>query len=121
VALPEERPSSVGSDEAVALRAVAGVPVDRMATEPPQAPESFDAAAGVRTDPTLNPAWNRIESGDYAVATRAHLRERRARSPDPGDGLLWLRDRLRPRHAHHAVAVFFEQRLALGVILACEL
>ena len=30
-------------------------------------PSSFDAAAGVCTDPTLNPAWNRIESGDYAV------------------------------------------------------
>jgi hypothetical protein len=34
---------------------------------PPQPPESFDAAAGVCTDPTLNPAWNRIESGDYVV------------------------------------------------------
>jgi hypothetical protein len=44
-----------------------GVPVDRVATEPPQPPELFDAAAGVCTDPTLNPAWNRIESGDYTV------------------------------------------------------
>jgi hypothetical protein len=46
---------------------VNGAPVDRVATEPPQPPESFDAAAGVCTDPTLNPAWNRIESGDYVV------------------------------------------------------
>ena len=44
-----------------------GVPVDRGATEPPQPPELFDAAAEVCTDPTLNPAWNRIESGDYTV------------------------------------------------------
>jgi hypothetical protein len=44
-----------------------GVPVDRVATEPPQPPATFDAAAGVCTDPTLNPAWNRIESGDYTV------------------------------------------------------
>jgi hypothetical protein len=44
-----------------------GQPVDRVATEPPQPPELFDAAAGVCTDPTLNPAWNRIESGDYTV------------------------------------------------------
>ncbi|HEX5895734.1 MAG TPA: hypothetical protein VFY47_05365 [Thermoleophilaceae bacterium] len=44
-----------------------GQPVDRVATEPPQEPELFDAAAGVCTDPTLNPAWNRIETGDYTV------------------------------------------------------
>ena len=44
-----------------------GQPVDRVATEPPQPPELFDAAAGVCTDPTLNPAWNRIETGDYTV------------------------------------------------------
>jgi hypothetical protein len=69
VALPEERPSSVGSDEAVSSLRQAGerAAVDRVATEPPQPPESFDAAAGVCTDPTLNPASNRIESGDYAV------------------------------------------------------
>ena len=46
---------------------VNGQPVDRVATEPPQPPASFDAAAGVCTDPTLNPAWTRIESGDYTV------------------------------------------------------
>jgi hypothetical protein len=44
-----------------------GQPVDRVATELPQPPELFDPAAGVCTDPTLNPAWNRIESGDYTV------------------------------------------------------
>lgn len=44
-----------------------GAPVDRVATEPPQPPASFDAAAGICTDPTLNPAWTRIESGDYTV------------------------------------------------------
>jgi hypothetical protein len=30
-------------------------------------PVNLDAAAGVCTDPTLNPAWNRIESGDYVI------------------------------------------------------
>jgi hypothetical protein len=44
-----------------------GQPVDRVATEPPQPPATFDAAASICTDPTLNPAWNRIESGDYTV------------------------------------------------------
>jgi hypothetical protein len=44
-----------------------GQPVDRVATEPPQSPDVFDAAAGVCTDPTLNPAWTPLESGDFAV------------------------------------------------------
>jgi hypothetical protein len=46
---------------------VNGQPVDRVATEPPQPPGVFDAAAGVCTDPSLNPAWNRIETGDFTV------------------------------------------------------
>jgi hypothetical protein len=46
---------------------VNGQPVDRVATEPPQPPGAFDAAAGVCTDPRLNPAWNRIETGDFTV------------------------------------------------------
>jgi hypothetical protein len=46
---------------------VNGQPVDRVATEPPQPPGAFDAAAGVCTDPRLNPAWNRIETGDFSV------------------------------------------------------
>jgi hypothetical protein len=44
-----------------------GRPVDRVATEPPQPPGVFDAAAGVCTDPTLNPAWTPLESGDFVV------------------------------------------------------
>ena len=48
-------------------RPQAGRPVDRVATEPPQPPGVFDAAAGVCTDPTLNPAWTPLESGDYDV------------------------------------------------------
>jgi hypothetical protein len=44
-----------------------GQPVDRVATEPPQPPGVFDAAAGVCTDPTLNPAWTPLESGDFTV------------------------------------------------------
>jgi hypothetical protein len=44
-----------------------GRPVDRVATEPPQPPGVFDAAAGVCTDPTLNPAWTPLESGDFTV------------------------------------------------------
>jgi hypothetical protein len=42
-------------------------PVDRVATEPPQPPGVFDAAAGVCTDPRLNPAWTPLESGDFTV------------------------------------------------------
>ena len=48
-------------------RPVNGQPVDRVATEPPQPPGAFDAAAGVCTDPRLNPAWTRLESGDFTV------------------------------------------------------
>jgi hypothetical protein len=44
-----------------------GEPVDRVATEPPEPPGVFDAAAGVCTDPTLNPAWTPLESGDFDV------------------------------------------------------
>lgn len=44
-----------------------GQPVDRVATEPPEPPGVFDAAAGVCTDPTLNPAWTPLESGDFDV------------------------------------------------------
>jgi hypothetical protein len=44
-----------------------GNPVDRVATEPPEPPDVFDAAAGVCTDPTLNPAWTPLESGDFDV------------------------------------------------------
>ncbi len=44
-----------------------GQPVDRVATEPPQPPGAFDAAAGICTDPRLNPAWTRLESGDFTV------------------------------------------------------
>jgi hypothetical protein len=44
-----------------------GQSVDRVATEPPQPPGVFDAAAGVCTDPTLNPAWTPLESGDFVV------------------------------------------------------
>ena len=46
---------------------VNGQPVDRAATEPPQPPGAFDAAAGVCTDPRLNPAWTPLESGDFTV------------------------------------------------------
>jgi hypothetical protein len=46
---------------------VDGRPVDRVATEPPQPPGVFDAAAGVCTDPRLNPAWTTLESGDFVV------------------------------------------------------
>ena len=46
---------------------VRGQPVDRVATEPPQPPGVFDAAAGVCTDPRLNPAWTALESGDFKV------------------------------------------------------
>ena len=48
-------------------RARGGTPVDRVATEPPQPRGAFDAAAGVCTDPTLNPAWTPLESGDFEV------------------------------------------------------
>jgi hypothetical protein len=44
-----------------------GQPVDRVATEPPQPPGAFDAAASVCTDPRLNPAWTPLESGDFDV------------------------------------------------------
>jgi hypothetical protein len=44
-----------------------GNPVDRVATEPPEPPDVFDAAAGVCTNPTLNPAWTPLESGDFDV------------------------------------------------------
>jgi hypothetical protein len=44
-----------------------GQSVDRVATEPPQPPGAFDAAARVCTDPTLNPAWTALESGDFVV------------------------------------------------------
>lgn len=44
-----------------------GQSVDRVATEPPQPPGAFDAAAGVCTDPHLNPAWTPLESGDFDV------------------------------------------------------
>jgi hypothetical protein len=48
-------------------KAKGGVPVDRTASEPPQPPGAFDAAAGVCTDPRLNPAWTPLESGDFSV------------------------------------------------------
>ena len=44
-----------------------GQPVDRVASEPPQPPGAFDAAAGVCTDPRLNPDWTPLESGDFDV------------------------------------------------------
>ena len=44
-----------------------GQPVDRVASEPPQPPGVFDAAAGVCTDPRLNPDWTPLESGDFDV------------------------------------------------------
>ena len=47
--------------------ATGGQPVDRVATEPPQPPGGFDAAASVCTDPRLNPAWTPLESGDFSV------------------------------------------------------
>ena len=33
----------------------------------PTAARALRCPAGVCTDPTLNPAWNRIETGDYTV------------------------------------------------------
>jgi hypothetical protein len=48
-------------------KAKGGVSVDRTASEPPQPPGAFDAAAGVCTDPGLNPAWTPLESGDFSV------------------------------------------------------
>jgi hypothetical protein len=48
-------------------KATGGQPVDRVATEPPQPPGAFDAAASVCTDPRLNPAWTPLESGDFDV------------------------------------------------------
>ena len=33
--------------------------------------QAGDAAAGVCTDPRLNPAWNRIETGDFTVRDAA--------------------------------------------------
>ena len=48
-------------------KATGGQPVDRVATEPPQPPGAFDAAASVCTDPRLNPAWTPLESGDFSV------------------------------------------------------
>jgi hypothetical protein len=47
--------------------ATGGQAVDRVATEPPQPPGVFDAAASVCTDPHLNPAWTPLESGDFDV------------------------------------------------------
>lgn len=44
-----------------------GRSVDRTASEPPQPPGAFDAAAGVCTDPRLNPAWTPLESGDFSL------------------------------------------------------
>jgi hypothetical protein len=44
-----------------------GQPVDRVATEPPLPPGVFDATAEVCTPPQANPAWTRIETGDYVV------------------------------------------------------
>jgi hypothetical protein len=38
-----------------------------VATEPPQPPGVFDAAASICTDPTLNPAWTPLKSGDFNV------------------------------------------------------
>ena len=48
-------------------KAKRGVSVDRTASEPPQPPGVFDAAAGVCTDPRVNPAWTPLESGDFSV------------------------------------------------------
>ncbi len=48
-------------------RPQSGQAVDRVATEPPQPPGAFDAAAGVCTDPALNPVWTPLESGDFVV------------------------------------------------------
>ena len=48
-------------------KATGGRPVDRVATEPPEPPGVFDAAASVCTDPRLNPAWTPLESGDFDV------------------------------------------------------
>jgi hypothetical protein len=44
-----------------------GHSVDRVASEPPQPPGVFDSAAGICTDPSLNPAWTPLESGDFSV------------------------------------------------------
>ena len=48
-------------------KATGGRPVDRVASEPPQPPGAFDAAASICTDPRLNPAWTPLESGDFDV------------------------------------------------------
>ena len=48
-------------------KATGGQPVDRVASEPPQPPGVFDAAASICTDPRLNPAWTPLESGDFDV------------------------------------------------------
>jgi hypothetical protein len=48
-------------------KATGGKPVDRVASEPPQPPGVFGAAAGVCTDPRLNPDWTPLESGDFDV------------------------------------------------------
>jgi hypothetical protein len=48
-------------------KATGAQPVDRVASEPPQPPGVFDAAAGVCTDPRLNPDWTPLESGDFDV------------------------------------------------------
>jgi hypothetical protein len=48
-------------------KAKGGRSVDRVASEPPELPGVFDAAAGVCTDPRLNPAWTPLESGDFNV------------------------------------------------------
>ena len=48
-------------------KATGGQPVDRVATEPPQPPGAFDAAATLCTDPRLNPAWTPLESGEFDI------------------------------------------------------
>ena len=44
-----------------------GQPFDRVASEPPLPPGAFDATAAVCTNPALNPAWTRLETGDFVV------------------------------------------------------
>ncbi len=59
-----------------------GQPVDASAFHPPQPAGAFDATASQCDDPNVA-AYNRVQSGDYTVARRAHPRSHRRREHHP--------------------------------------
>ncbi len=59
-----------------------GQPADASASNPPQPAGAFDATASQCDDPNIAD-YNRVRSGDYTVARRAHTRSRREQGHHP--------------------------------------